>query len=177
MKKVVLIASVIVTCFILSCANNSGGMSDKAQKNLEASRAVAKMFESGDFSKLGDYVAADGIDHSGMDGEIKGLDNLKAEYSKMCSMMSDMKNETVKEWADDEYTVQWLKETSTAKADEMGMKAGDRNTFNAIEVSKFNNDGKATDHWTFISWGDAMKMMPQQGAMDMMDSTGMKSAK
>jgi hypothetical protein len=177
MKKVVFIASAIVTCFLLSCSNSGGGMSDKAKKNLEASQAIGKMFEAADFSKLGDYVAADGIDHSGMEGEITGVDNMKAAYTKVCSAMSEMKNETVKEWADDDYTVQWMKESSTMKTDMMGMKAGSHNTMNAIEVSKYNSEGKATDHWTFISWGDMMKMMPQPGAMDKMSDNKMEPKK
>lgn len=168
MKKVVFIASVIVTCFLLSCSNSGGGMSDKAKKNLEASQAIGHMFETGDFSKIGDYIAADGVDHSGMEGEIKGVDNMKAAYTKMTGMMGDMKNEVVKEWADDDYAVQWMKESSTMKVDAMGMKAGQKTMFNAIELTKFNSDGKAVEHWGFITWEDMMKMMPPpQAGMEM----------
>ena len=174
MKNLVLIASVACFCFFVSCNNDKGGMSDKAKKNLESANAIAKMFESGDFSKLGDYVAADGVDHSGMKGEIKGVDNMKAAYAEMLSTTSDMKNKTVKELADDDYTFQWMKESFTAKADEpmMGIKAGERKTVNAIEVSKFNADSKATEHWTFINFGDMMSMMPQQPMNNTMPATG-----
>ena len=176
MKNLVLIACSVSFCFLLSCNSKSGGMSDKAKKNLESATAIGKMFESGDFSKLGDYVAADGVDHSGMKGEIKGVDSMKAAYTQMMSMMGDMKNETVKELADDDYVFQWMKESATSKVDDpmMGTKAGSRNTFNAIEVTKFNSDGKASDHWSFISWGDMMNMMPKQPAMD---TTKMKTEK
>src|SRR5689334_13972663 len=153
MKNSVLIACTVSLCCLISCSNNKpadGGMSDKAKKNLEASNAIAKMFESGDFSKLGDYVAADGVDHMGMNGDIKGVDSMKAQYSRMVGMMSDMKNETVKELADDDYTFQWMTESMTPKVDMMGMKAGQRQKMNAIEVTKFNSDGKAVEHWTFI---------------------------
>lgn len=170
MKKLVLIACTVCLCFLISCNNDKsgGGMSDKAKKNLESANAIAKMFESGDFSKLGNYVAADGVDHSGMKGEIKGVDSMKAAYSEMMKNMGDMKNKTVKELADDDYTFQWMEESFTAKADDpmMGMKAGERKTVNAIEVSKFNSDGKATDHWTFINFGDMMGLMPQQPMMN-----------
>ena len=178
MKNLVLIASLVTACFFISCnGGKSGGMSDKAKKNLESATAIAKMFETGDFSKLGDYVAADGVDHSGMKGEVKGVDSMKAAYAQMMTMMGDMKNKTVKELADDDYVFQWMEETATAKVDDpmTGMKAGSTNTFNAIEVSKFNSDGKATDHWSFISWGDMMKMMPKppmdNGMMNKMDTT------
>ena len=168
MKNLVLIACTLSICFLISCNSDKsgGGMSDKAKKNLESANAIAKMFENGDFSKLADYVAADGVDHAGMNGDIKGADSMKAQYSRMVGMMSDMKNETVKEMADDDYTFQWMKESMTPKVDMMGMKAGQRQTMNAIEVSKFNSDGKAIEHWTFMDINEMMKMMPQQPMMN-----------
>jgi hypothetical protein len=75
-------------------------------------------------------------------------------------MMGGFKNEVVKEIADDDYVFQWMKETMTMKEDGMGMKAGETHTMSAIEVTKFNKDSKATDHWSFVEWGDVMKMMP-----------------
>ena len=160
MKKFIAIISVGFICLLTSCAGkNEGGMSDKAKKNLEASQAVSKMFESGDWSKIGDYIATDAVDHAGMNGDIVGLDSIKAAFAMYGTMMSDMKNETVVEMANDDYVMSWMKESWTMKVDGMGMKAGSKNSWNAIEVSKFK-DGKSTDHWSFISWGDMMKMMP-----------------
>lgn len=147
-------------------------MSDTAKKNLEASHAVTKMFETADFGKLGDYIAADGVDHAGMKGDVKGVDSIKAELTEMCKSMSDMKNEVVKEMADDDYVMSWAVESGKMNVDGMGMKAGDKYSMNVIEVSKFK-DGKATDHWSFISSGDMMKMMPQQS----MDNKMMDHAK
>jgi len=191
MKKL-LIPSVIFVlgCFLISCNSAStGGMSDKAKKNLETATAIAHMFETNDWSKVGDYIAADGVDHSGMNAEgmpaeVKGLDSIKAEFARMSTMMSDMKNESVKSVADDDYVFQWMTESWTMTKDEMGMKAGSKQTMNAIEVSKFNSDGKVTDHWSFISMGDMMKMMqssmPQgnMGPVNMppVDSSKMKAA-
>jgi predicted ester cyclase len=162
MKKLLIIFSAGFTCLLFSCNSKKeggDGMSDKAKKNLDASRAISKMFESGDWSKIGDYIATDAVDHAGMNGDVKGLDSIKAEFARMGGMMKDMKNDVVKELADDDYVMSWMKETSTMKVDFMGMKAGSTNTFDAIEVSKFK-DGKSIEHWGFISWGDMMKMMP-----------------
>jgi predicted ester cyclase len=146
-------------------------MSDKAKKNLASAQAIVKMFESGDFSKVGDYIANDAVDHTGMNGETKGLDNIKAEFNSMGQTMSDMKNDAVKEVADDDYVFQWVKESWTQKKDEMGMKAGSKNSFDVIEVSKFNADSKVTDHWSFINANDMMKMMPQQSTENKTDTT------
>lgn len=161
MKKFLFIASAGCILLLTSCSDKkeAGGMSDKAKKNIETSRAIAKMFESGDWSKIGDYIAPDGVDHATMKGDAKGLDAIKANFAEMGNMMKDFKNEVVKEIADDDYVFQWMKETSTMKVDAMGMKAGSTNTMNAIEVSKFK-DGKSVEHWSFIDWNDMMKMMP-----------------
>jgi predicted SnoaL-like aldol condensation-catalyzing enzyme len=165
MKKILSIMTACTGIIFYSCSSNGGGMSDTAKKNLASAQAIVKMFETGDWSKTGDYIAADGVEHAGMEGkEIKGLDGIKANFAKMNSMMKDFKNEVIKELADDDYVFQWMKETSTMKMDGMGMKAGSTNTMNAIEVSKFK-DGKITDHWSFIDWNDMMKMMPPQNNM------------
>jgi len=167
MKKLLFPSLLLFVCFCVSC-NQQSSMSDKAKKNLETAQAVAKMFESHDWSKIGNYIAADGVDHSGPRGEVKGLDSIKAEFNEFGSMMSDSKMETVKELADDDYVFQWMKESWTATKDGMGMKAGQKMSMDAIEVSKFNSDGKVTDHWSFISTNDMMKMMPMpQGNMGM----------
>ena len=169
MKRLVFAISSALVCSLLAC--NQGGMSDKAKKNLASAQAIVKMFESGDFSKVGDYIANDAVDHTGMNGETKGLDNIKAEFNSMGQTMSDMKNDAVKEVADDDYVFQWVKESWTQKKDEMGMKAGSKNSFDVIEVSKFNADSKVTDHWSFINANDMMKMMPQQSTENKTDTT------
>ena len=167
MKKLLFPSLILFVGFCSSC-NQQSGTSDKAKKNLETAQAVAKMFESHDWSKIGNYIAADGVDHSGPRGEVKGLDSIKAEFADFGNSMSDMKNETVKELADDDYVFQWMKESWTMTRDEMGMKAGTKQNMDAIEVSKFNADGKITDHWSFISMSDMMKMMQMpQGNMGM----------
>jgi hypothetical protein len=85
MKKLMIILAAGFICLLPSCSSKkeAGGMSDRAKKNLEACNAVNKMFEAGDWSKAGDYIAADGVDHSGMEGEIKGIDAIKANFDKM----------------------------------------------------------------------------------------------
>ena len=164
MKKISLAFSVVMAFLLISCGGATpDAMSEKAKKNLETSRSVAKMFEAADWSKVGDYIAADAVDHGGMQGDVKGIDNIKASFNQMGQMMSDFKNETVKEWADDDYTVQWMKESATSKMDDpmTGTKAGTRSTFTSIHVSKFNADGKITEHWYFMDWADVLKMMPK----------------
>lgn len=177
MKKVFLFVCAVGTLVLFSCSNNVG-MSDKAKKNLDNARAIAKSFETKDISKLDDYVDKDVIDHAAPGGESKGIDNLKKMFQQMQGTMTNSKNETVKELADDDYVFQWLKESWTQTQESMGMKPGDY-SFNAIEVSKFNADSKVTEHWSFIDVNDMMKMMPpgamsDSSSMKKMDATGMK---
>jgi predicted ester cyclase len=179
MKKLVFIALTMVKCCLLSCGGTGSGngeMTDTEKKNLETARSVSKMFETGDWSKIGDYIDANATDHAAMEGDVTGLDNIKASLAKMTANMGDMKNEPVQEVAEGDYVYQWLKESGTPKADEMGMKAGVRQTFSMIEVSKFK-DGKIIEHWSFMDVKDMMKMMPAMGPNEMMpksDSAGTK---
>jgi hypothetical protein len=162
--KRLLIASVVLAlgCFFISCNSaGTGGTSEKAKKNLDNINGVVKMFETGDFSKAGDYIAADATDHSSPKGEIKGLDSIKAMFNFYGSMMSDTKNEIVKELADDEYAIVWLKQSWTATKDDpmMHLKAGEKGHQETVEVTKHNADGKITDHWGFMSMDEMMKAM------------------
>ena len=176
MKKLVFAFLTITICAVMVSCSGGGEhtASARTKKNQESNQAILKMFETGDFSKMGDYIAADAVDHSGPTGEVKGLDSIKAMFQYFTSTMSDTKIEVVKELADDDYVMSWVKQTWTAKIDDpmMGMKAGDRRSMEGVEVTKYNADGKVTDHWGFVSMAEMMKMMPQP-SMDMnkMDTT------
>lgn len=122
-------------------------------------RGITKCFDTKDFSKLGDYIAEDGIDHAGEMGDIKGLANMKAEFEKMVAAYDNSTTEVIKEMADDDYVMTWQRYKGTLKTDQMGMKAGDKFDMSALEVAKFK-DGKAVEHWTFMQPSDMMKMMP-----------------
>jgi len=178
MKKLVFAFLAIAICtVIVSCNEQTAGTSDKAKKNQAANQAILKMFESGDFSKVSDYIATDAVDHSGPRGEVKGLDSIKAMFQYFASTMSNTKVEVVKELADDDYVMSWIKQSWTAKTDDpmMGLKAGDKGNMQGVDVTKYNDDGKVIEHWGFISMADMMKMMPQPTMeMNKMDTTGKK---
>lgn len=166
MKKIFLILSAGTILFLSSCGGDDkdkkgddddkkeqavGGMSEKAKKNLESHRGVANMFNTGDFSKIADFIAADATDYAGEMGPVKGVDSIKASFERMKAQSHDMKNSTVREMADDEYVMAWMKFSGT-----MNGKAFDSE---AIEVSQYNADSKVIAHWTFMQPGEVMKMM------------------
>ena len=90
MKKIFLFFLAAGSLVFLSC-NNEGGMSAAAKKNKETNDAIMKAYEAGDFSKMGDYIAADAVDHGGETGDIKGLENIVNEMKRYHAMMPDMK--------------------------------------------------------------------------------------
>lgn len=172
MKKLLLSALAFsLLLFCISCNTaDKGGLSATAQKNLDAQRGIIKCFDTGDFSKLGDYMAEDFVDHAGETGDIKGLANAKAEYERMIQNFGTSKSEVLLELANDDYAMAWMRFTGTMKVDYMGMKAGDKYDMAAIELGKFK-DGKAVEHWTFMQPADMMKMMggaqpPMQAPME-----------
>lgn len=150
MKKIALVFLAAGSIFFLSC-NSGGGMSATAKKNLEVNDAIMKAYEAGDFTKMGDYIAADAVDHGGETGDIKGLDNIVSEMKRYRTMMPDMKVEMTRSLADDEYVYTWGKMTGTMN--------GKTVTMSSVDVSKFK-DGKAVEHWVYMDPKELMEMMP-----------------
>jgi predicted RecA/RadA family phage recombinase len=128
-------------------------------KNLAAANAINKAIESGDMSNVGDYIAADALDHSGEHGDVVGLDSIKAELAPVHKLAAnDLKFEVVKELADSDYVFQWERMTGTAATAGMGVAVGSKFSVATMGVTKFKN-GKATEHWEFMQPADMMKMM------------------
>lgn len=120
--------------------------SSQAQKNIDADKIISEAFESGDAGKLDGVVASDFVDHTDM-GDKKGIDSLKRELNMIHSQFKDMKMELKRQWADDEYVVDWTRYTGTNPTAMMGMPAGPFD-IKGMEVTRFTN-GKAVEHWFF----------------------------
>lgn len=145
-------------CLLVSCGGKKeGGISATAQKNLDAFHGITKCIDSQDFTKIGDYIAADAIDHSDK-GELKGLEAITANMKTFGDMATNTSTEVVKELADDDYVMSWLKFSGTAKGGAMGMKDGEKYNMQGIEVARFK-EGKVVEHWTFVDPAEMMKMM------------------
>ncbi len=148
MKSLLSIATLAACSLFMAC--NNGGMSATAKKNMEVNEAITKAYESGDFSKMGDYIAADAIDHGGQNGDVKGLDSIVAEMKRYHAMSPDMKSVNIKTMADDEYVMTWSKSTGTMN--------GTKTEMTAIDVARFK-DGKAVEHWIYMDPLEMAKMM------------------
>ncbi len=133
-------------------------MSERATKNLEASRIVAKAFQSGDASAIDNVVADDFVDHT--DRGDMGRDSLKAMITYWKKADPTMSMEVLQEFATEDYTSTWYKYKGTSDGS-MGPKGPYE--MNAIELVKFNKDSKATEHWGFMEMREMMKMMGKDG--------------
>src|SRR5580704_10150077 len=101
--SILAIGSISISCIALSCTSKTdGGLSPTAQKNVEAMHGVTHSFETKDFSKLGDYIATDAVDHAGENGDIKGLDSMKVQFAGFAATVANEKATVIKELADDE---------------------------------------------------------------------------
>ncbi|HXB92198.1 MAG TPA: ester cyclase [Puia sp.] len=159
MQKHLSVLAIAISCIAVSCTSkNDGGLSPTAQKNLDAMHGVTNTFQTKDFSKLGDYIAADAVDHAGENGDIKGVDSMKAAFAKYAAQMDNEKATVIKELADDEYVMSWMHFEGNYKTAGMGHKAGDKFDMKSIEMARFK-DGKAVEHWTMMDPNDLMKMM------------------
>jgi hypothetical protein len=160
MKKFITIVSGGLALLCISC-NNAGGGNTQAQKNMDAVKAVDRAIESGDLSKLDQYIAVDGVDHEAGDhGEdIKGLDSIKAHLGRWHDEYKDLKLVEVQQAANADYVFTLSRFQGTNTVPSMGEPAGHHFDMPSVEVVKFNAEGKATDHWGYISMKDAMQMM------------------
>jgi predicted ester cyclase len=101
------------------------------------------------------------VDHGGGEhGEdIKGLDSIKANLGRMHDDYKDLKLEEMQQAANGDYVFTLSRFQGTNTVASMGAPAGTHFDMTSVEVIKFNSEGKATDHWGYVSMADAMKMM------------------
>lgn len=158
MKKLLVVVAIGI---IISCndknSNNSSNANTAAQQNLEAAHNIGKAFETGDTSLISKAVDADFVDHKD-NGDIKGIDSLKTFVLASHDHIKNLKMETIKELADDEYVISWIQFSGTGDG-QGGTLQGDFN-IRGVEITKFKK-GKATEHWEAMDMRDVSKMMQQ----------------
>jgi len=170
MRKLFFITALILLNVLIACNSDSGGMSATAKKNKEVNAAIMKAYEAGDYSKMGDYIAADAVDHGSYIGDVKGLDSIVAAMKIYHDQMDHTKSEVIREMADDEYVIVWSKVSGTPKTNMMGMKAGQPFTMTSVDVARFK-DGKAVEHWIYMDPKDlAQMMMPSMNTFPLSDA-------
>jgi predicted SnoaL-like aldol condensation-catalyzing enzyme len=167
MKQIISLFAIAFVFALVSCSNDkteSTGTdtmssekksSPMAEKNLASNHTVMSAFMSGDVSGIDSVVASNFVGHS-EHGEWN-RDSLKAMIPMMHKMNPDMKMESVRDMADDDYVFSLVRMTGTSDGN-MGMAKGPYD-MKTVEVTKFK-DGKAVEHWSYVDPVDMMKMMP-----------------
>lgn len=176
MKKQFLILAAGALTLFTACNSGKKNENDKPadnkanpviEKNLEAVHNINKFFENGDVSLIEKSIAIGAVDHAGPGGDMvaNNMDSVKAYFMKMRSGFEMTKMETIKEWADEEYVVQWMKFSGVSKDAATGVPVGQKieNAYD-VHISKCK-DGKTVEHWEFMQPADLAKMMggPQPG--------------
>lgn len=165
MKKLLPLLFLAVPFLFQACADKkeAGGMSERAKKNSESMNGVINAIRTRDLDKLDQYMAADIVDHAATNGPAQSLDAVKQDLREQLKFTSEMNTEVIKELADDEYVMSWLKFKGTMAMDGMGKKKGEIIESAAIELARFNADGKVVEHWMFMEPAEMMKMMGGMG--------------
>jgi predicted SnoaL-like aldol condensation-catalyzing enzyme len=141
-----------------------------AAKNTENVKEVYRAIETGDISKIQGFVADDFVDHNAnMDNsDIKGKDSAL----KMLSMIHTyfepgLKMEYISDATSEDGSLHYttVRMKGKAKENPWGMPVGMEIDDTSVDVVKMK-DGKASEHWGFMSMGDFNEIMKsmQQGA-------------
>jgi hypothetical protein len=170
MKKYLLVIAAGMFVIFTACKNDrkkeDGKTTDNKsnsviEKNLEAVHNINKFFGTGDVSLIENSIAVGAVDHAAPGGDLVAnkMDSVKAYFLKMRNGFDMIKMETVKEWADEEYVVQWMKFSGTSKDAATGVPVGQKiEDAYDVHISKLK-DGKTVEHWEFMQPNDLMKMM------------------
>jgi len=173
MKQVLFL--LLATAVIISCNDTAkvAGTNDEKMgdnRNHENMQEVYRAIETGDVSKLDSIMADDVVDHNAnTDGtDAKGRDSVKKMISSIHTYFEDgLKMDVLSDAtsADGNYHYTTVRMKGKAKANPWGMPVGQDVDDTSVDVVKLK-DGKATDHWGFMSNGDISEMMKKmQGPM------------
>jgi predicted SnoaL-like aldol condensation-catalyzing enzyme len=174
MKKKLTFLTASVMLLFTACSNDKkkeetpveNKASAVVEKNLQAVHKINDFFKTGDARLIEQAIAVGAIDHAtaGEPLVASNMDTVKAYFLKMRNSVEITKMELVKEWADEEYVVQWMRMSGVSKDASSGMPPGQK--FENMEDLHINRmkDGKTVEHWEFMQPADLMKMMaPPQG--------------
>jgi len=133
----------------------------REEKNKETALASVNAFIAGDIDKTLQDVTADAVDYG--DGSmpvIKGKDSIIVYVKQWREAFSDYKADNLVALADGDYVAVWGTWEGTFKTDFMGMKtAGKKIKLNDVDIFKFNNEGKMTEHRSIQSSAEMMKQL------------------
>jgi predicted ester cyclase len=164
MKNVLLFlgaALVIMACNSNDADGTSGSDSTNKQQSLiDAYKKIVKAIETGDSATLASLIPDDAVDHgaSADGGDIKGKDIVR-DLTEVHNDIDNLKMDVEQVAANDDHVFALVHMTGTTKENSIwGMPPKTKVDTRSIDVIKMKN-GKATDHWTYVSPAEMMAAM------------------
>jgi predicted SnoaL-like aldol condensation-catalyzing enzyme len=163
MKKLFFGAFALSLFSIISCTDKKTSSETSSSSISETNRmrnsTVYRGIETGDMSKVDDFIAEDIVDH-GMMGDIHGRDSVKAMLADVHNHFSNLKLESIAEAtsADNQYHFALVRTTGTTTTDKMGMPVNTAVDQMSVDVVRIKDD-KAVEHWVYDDPRIIMKMM------------------
>jgi predicted SnoaL-like aldol condensation-catalyzing enzyme len=155
MKKLSLLIALFFFSFFAFSQND---------ENLAHNKEIYKAIETGDMSKIKDYIDKDAIDHGGgANGrDVQGGDSIIAMLSTIHNSFTDLKMDVVADAAKGDYVFTLVHLTGTTTANPgMGFPPNKKMDSKSVDVVKMKN-GKAIEHWQFVDPNEMMAMMGNQ---------------
>jgi predicted SnoaL-like aldol condensation-catalyzing enzyme len=152
MKKISLLVSLFFFSFVSFSQN---------EKNLAHNKEIYKAIETGDVSKIKDYIDKDAVDHGGgANGQdVNGGDSIIAMLGNIHNSFTDLKMEVIADATNGDYVFSLVHLTGTTTANPgMGMPPNKKMDSKSVDVVKMKN-GKAIEHWEFMDPKEMMEMM------------------
>ncbi len=176
MKKLFLISAGIGFCMLMSCKESTSadnGAASLQEKNKANTMIVYKALETGDVNGLDSIIDKDFVDHSGPNGDVKGIDSLKSMFIEIHNHIPGLKMESIANATDGDYNFDLNRMSGTTSSPYMGMPANYKFDMMSVDVVKIKN-GKAIEHWGFSDPKDIMKMMQNMKMNGSMPEAGNK---
>ena len=155
--------AMIIACNDSAKVAGANDQNDAAKRNMENIKAIYHALETGDTSKIGNLMTDGFVDHNVYpdNRNITGRDSAVWFISQFHTFFESVKFAFVNDAtsADGTYHYTWAKMTAKkVKANPLGIPEGIDFEDNVVDVVKLK-DGKATEHWGFLSWGDINEIM------------------
>jgi predicted ester cyclase len=134
------------------------------EKTLAKNKEIYKAIETGDVSKIRDYIDKDAVDHGGGPNgqDVKGGDSIISMLGSIHNSFTDLKMEVISDAMSGDYLFTLARLTGTTTANPgMGMPPNKKMDLKSVDVVKVKN-GKAIDHWQFVDPKEMMEMMGAQ---------------
>ncbi|MBC7511284.1 MAG: nuclear transport factor 2 family protein [Ferruginibacter sp.] len=175
MKKIFFASATICAFALMSCTENAK-KEDGSVTIKETNTKFYKAMENGDSVTLKNWINADAVDHNGgQNGEdIVGGDKIVPMLTQLHkSFEPGLKMNIISQAVDGDYlyTLVEMKGTTIANP-AMGLPPSTKMDTRNVDVVKLK-DGKAQEHWAFMSMPDVMMMMKGQGGMPAADKVQM----